>query len=285
MPFSHVLAMLATVLVWGLNHIAVKLGVADLPPLLFASVRLLIVAAVLLPFSSMPRGAWSALIWISVWFGTTSLGLSSISLVGIGAATSAIVVNLGAPFTILTGRIAFGERFGVWRWTGVAISFCGIALLAGEPTNISPAYFIAAVVSIACWAVANVRIKALTQLSAVTVNGWVSAFAAVQLAGVSWLIEDNQFAAVTSAGAEAYGGLLFAALGSSVIGHTLWNWMLQRHPIATIAPFNLLVPVVGFIAALVFLAEPLTWQKGAGGALALAGVAVIQARMILKARA
>ncbi len=284
MPISHIAAMMLTVLVWALNHLAVKIGVGSCPPLLFAAVRLSIVALVLLPFSSPPRGAWAAIGWISFWFGAVSLGLSSISLVGIDAATSAIVVNLGTPFSILAGRIAFGEKFGAWRWAGVATSFVGVALLAGEPTNVSPWYFVAAVVSIGCWAVANAKIKSLTQLSAVTVNGWVSALAAVQLAAASWVLEDHQVAALVNADTQLVGALLFAALASSVIGHTLWNWLLQRHPISTIAPFNLLVPFVGFVAALIVLDEPLTWQKAAGGLLAVAGVSVIQLRLFIQSR-
>ncbi|MBM3514295.1 MAG: EamA/RhaT family transporter [Alphaproteobacteria bacterium] len=284
MPPLHVAAMLLVVLVWGLNHLAVKIGVADCPPMLFASVRLFVVAAALLPFCTLPRGAWGSLLWISFWFGTASLGLSSFSLIGIDAATSAIVVNLGTPFTILAGRIAFGETFGWWRWGGVGVSFVGVALLAGEPTNVAPIYFAAAVISIVCWAVANVRIKQLHQLSAVTVNGWVSLMAAGQLAVGSALFESNQISTLTASELPFWGALLFAALGSSVVGHTLWNWLLHRHPINTVTPYNLLVPVVGFAAALVFLNEPLTWQKATGGALALAGVAVIQVRELIVAR-
>lgn len=277
--------MMLTVLVWGLNHLAVKIGVENCPPMLFASVRLFIVALALLPFATMPRGVtWRSLFWISFWFGTTSLGLSSFSLIGIDAATSAIIVNLGTPFTIIAGRIAFGEKFGLWRWCGVAAAFIGVALLAGEPTTIAPIYFFAAVLSIACWAVANVLIKQLHQLSAITVNGWVSAFAAVQLAIGSTIFESGQFETLATGDASFWGGLLFAALASSVIGHTLWNWLLHRHPINTIAPFNLLVPVVGFTAALIVLGETLTWQKIAGGLLALVGVAVIQARVLMTSR-
>lgn len=284
MPLSHIAAMMLVVLVWGLNHLAVKVGVSDCPPMLFAAVRLFVVAAALLPFSSLPRGAWGALLWISFWFGTASLGLSSFSLIGIDAATSAIVVNLGTPFTIIAGRIAFGEKFGLWRWGGVGISFIGVALLAGEPSNIAPIYFAAAVLSIACWAVANVRIKQLTQLSAVSVNGWVSLLAAVQLTIGSMTFETGQIETIASSDISFWAALLFAALGSSVIGHTLWNWLLHRHPINTVTPYNLLVPVVGFTAALLFLNEPLTWQKAAGGLLAVAGVTVIQVRMMWKAR-
>jgi len=284
MPPSHIAAMMVTVLFWGLNHVSVKIGVSDCPPLLYSATRLAIVAVALLPFASLPRGAWKSIVWISVWFGTLSLGLGSFGLVGIDAATSALVTNVGTPFSILAGRIAFGEKFGKWRWIGVGVSFIGVALLAGEPRNAAPEYFLAAVAAMACWAVGNVRIKALSHLSAVTLNAWVSLFGAIQLSALSLLFESNQVETLTSSAPAFYGSLLFAALGSSVIGHTVWNWLLHRHPISTIAPFNLLVPVVGFIGALVVLDEPLTWEKAAGGMLAFAGVVLIQARVLIKTK-
>jgi O-acetylserine/cysteine efflux transporter len=52
--------------------------------------------------------------------------------------------------------------------------------------------------------------------------------------------------------------------------------LLQRHPAGRIAPFSLLVPVVGLWAGSFFLSERLTHAQWAGVACVLAGLLVNQ---------
>jgi O-acetylserine/cysteine efflux transporter len=278
----HILAALLTVLLWGLNHVAAKAGVGASSPFWFVGVRLVIVGALLIPFVPAPRGHWNAVAALSLTYGTLHLGLINYGLAGIDAATSVIIVQLGTPFTILMGRFAFGETFGAWRWAGVGLAFVGIALLAGEPGNAAPVYYIASVAAMAVWGLANFQIKRMDALHPLTISAWSSLLAAPQLLLISALTETGQMG-VFQPGATLFWLMVpYSAIGSSIIAHSLWNGLLHRYPMSTVAPFNLLVPVVGFSAAIALLGEPITQEKIIGGLLTFAGVALIQVRMIMK---
>ena len=59
--------------------------------------------------------------------------------------------------------------------------------------------------------------------------------------------------------------MLWQALGNTLFGYGVWNWLLARHPAATVTPMALLVPVFGMAASALSLGEPLpAWKLGAG---------------------
>ncbi|MDX2141889.1 MAG: EamA family transporter [Rhodospirillaceae bacterium] len=278
----HIAAALLTVLLWGLNHVVAKVGVEASAPFWFVGVRLVLVGILVAPFVTLPRGRWPGIALLSFVYGALHLGLINFGLAGIDAATSVIIVQLGAPFTILLGRFVFKETFGRWRWAGIALAFLGIGLLAGEPRIDAPIYFIASVAAMAVWGVANVIIKRLDDVSPLTISAWSSLLAAPQILLASALLESGQMNVFTAPTADFWLMALYSAVASSIIAHTLWNGLLHRYPMATVAPFNLLVPLVGFAAAIIFLGEPVTDEKIYGGVLTFAGVALIQVRMIVK---
>jgi drug/metabolite transporter (DMT)-like permease len=72
----------------------------------------------------------------------------------------------------------------------------------------------------------------------------------------------------------ALGALLFIVVLGTVVSSAMWSHLLARHPASTVAPFSMLVPVVGMAAAWAFLGEEPSPATLVGGALVLAGVVV-----------
>ena len=66
--------------------------------------------------------------------------------------------------------------------------------------------------------------------------------------------------------------MLFSALVSSLFGHGLYFRLIQRHPVATITPWLLLVPVLVTVFGVVFQGDRPGPRLLAGGAMVLAGV-------------
>jgi O-acetylserine/cysteine efflux transporter len=52
----------------------------------------------------------------------------------------------------------------------------------------------------------------------------------------------------------------------------VWAWLLGRHPASTVAPFTLLVPVVGIAAAWIALGEAPSAAELVGAAVVLGGL-------------
>ncbi len=72
-----------------------------------------------------------------------------------------------------------------------------------------------------------------------------------------------------------WASVIWQALGNTLFGYGVWNWLLARHPAATVAPLALMVPVFGMGASAMSLGESLPGWKLAAGALVLSGLAVI----------
>ncbi|HUS25582.1 MAG TPA: EamA family transporter, partial [Candidatus Binatia bacterium] len=80
--------------------------------------------------------------------------------------------------------------------------------------------------------------------------------------------------AVAHASAGAWAAVAWQAIGNTLFGYGAWNWLLARHPAATVTPAALLVPVFGFAASSLVLGEALPAWKLLAGALVLTGLAV-----------
>jgi O-acetylserine/cysteine efflux transporter len=113
------------------------------------------------------------------------------------------------------------------------------------------------------------------RLDGMTVAAWISLFTAPQLFLASLLFEEGQVDAITSAGPRVWLVVIYLGLIMTTLGDTLWNTLVRRHPISTIAPFLLMQPIFSAIGAVVFLGEVLTLPILVGGAIIASGVAFI----------
>jgi O-acetylserine/cysteine efflux transporter len=103
---------------------------------------------------------------------------------------------------------------------------------------------------------------------------WSSLVPPVPLLGLSLLTESGVGEAFTTLDASGLLALAFVVVASTFAGFGTWTWLLARHPASQVAPFTLLVPVVGIAAAWVALGEVPTAAELAGGAVVPAGLAL-----------
>lgn len=212
-------------------------------------------------------------------FGTGHFGLLFVGLAGVDAATAAITLQLGVPFSILISWLVFGEHFGWRRSGGLALAFVGVAFLAGEPSNASALPFMLLVTCTVFWAWSNVLVKRMADVPPLAITGWLSLFAAPQVLALSAILETGQLDSLVNGGAPLIGAVAYTAIAASIIAHATWYGLVHRYPVNAVVPFNILIPIVGVTAGLLVLGEPFTWQKAVGGLLTLAGVGVIQWRL------
>lgn len=125
------------------------------------------------------------------------------------------------------------------------------------------------------WGAGNVLARRARSASGVSLVVWSGLVVPLPLLALSLVFEGPQAlgSLVTSPDLTVLGCALFTAYVSSLLGYGIWNGLLTRHPAASVAPFAMLVPVVGMAAAWVALDEVPSVLEAAGGALLLAGVA------------
>jgi|GEM_PF-25879 len=285
MPVADVLLALLVQLLWGLNFVAAKLGVDDLPPLLFTALRFTLAAALVVPFFPRPKGrALLGVLALSITFGTLHFGMLFSGLKYVDAASAAVIIQTGPPFSVVLGVLVFKETIGWRRILGLVLAFAGVMVIAGEPQLPALGPVLLLVLAAFAWAVSNLLVKQTHGVPPLAVTGWLCLFAIPQLALLSWLLEDNQWTAIRTAPWQAWAGMVYTAVGASLVAHSLWYMLMRRHPVSVVAPWGLMAPILGIASGILILGETATWQKLAGGAITLTGVAIIQIRQTRRGR-
>ncbi|BBK33616.1 O-acetylserine/cysteine efflux transporter [Stella humosa] len=276
MSGRDLLIVLLIVTVWGMNFPVAKLGFTELPPILLTAFRFTLVAVLLVPFVPRPRGQYRQLLFLATVLGGVHFSLMFVGLSRLDSATVAIASQLTVPFAALLAAVAFKDYLGWRRTLGMGVAFAGVAVMAGEPRILAdPWPLLWVVIGAFAWAVANIQVKRIGAIDGLVLNGWMAAFAAPQLLLVSWLVEGDSWHRVQSAGLAGFGSVVYMAVMVTILGYGLWYRILRAYPVNMVMPYTLLVPVIGVVAGIGLLGEPLSGPIVVGGGATLVGVAII----------
>ncbi|MCS0501839.1 DMT family transporter [Ancylobacter mangrovi] len=278
MPIRHSILALAVVCLWALNMIVIKLGVAEIPPMLMCALRFILVSALVVPFTRFPLGRLHGVLLVSLTFGSLHFGALFVALQSAEAGTSAVIIQLGAPIATLLACLFLREPLGAMRLAGLAISVLGIAILAAGPTLPGLAPFALLVVSATAWAVTNLIIKAMPDVGPMAMMGWSSLFATPQLLLASWLVESDRWNMVPLAGWNGWFSVVYSAIGSSIVGYGVWYWLLRRHSINAVVPYSMLNPLLAVLFGIVLIGDDPSPVKMIGALVMVLGVALILRR-------
>jgi O-acetylserine/cysteine efflux transporter len=269
----------AVAVVWGLSFIVVKWGLSDIPPLLFASLRFgaLAVLAPLLPRPAVPA-PWLLLYgfsWGTVQFGGLFLALAF----GLPAGAASIVAQSQLLFTLLFALALRLEPPSPRHVVTVGLAASGLAVIGAQHGDRLP---LPGLVAILCgaagWGGGNVLARRLAQrgFRADTIGflAWASVVPAASLLALSLVLEGPAEILVLVSHFSLRTGLVLVYQSSLSLagGAIAWNVLLRRYPPSTVAPFSLLVPVVGLTASHVVFGETISGPEWLGIALLLAGL-------------
>lgn len=291
MPIRHVLLALVVVAIWGFNFVVIKIGLADVPPLLLTGLRFLFAALPAVFFIKPPRTWW---VWVAAFgfvLGVVKFGLLFVGMkLGMPAGLSSLVLQLQAFFTIAFALPLLGERPKPVQLAGAAVALGGIALIAADRTDgaaLGP--FLMVIAAAACWGLANIITKKAGRVDMLAFVVWASLVPPIPLFALSLAIEG--WPAISAALAHpslgAMGAVAYLAWPTTLLGFGIWSWLMSRHPAATVAPFSLLVPIFGISSAALVLGESLGPHEAIGAALVFSGLAlnVLGPRLVERLRA
>ena len=266
--------------IWGANFVAAKFGVAFFPPFLLTAIRFTLVAALVIPF--VPRPNWQQLKRIMVLATMSTLHFSLIFralYLNLDIASGALVGQLGVPFACLLGAIFLGDRIGIWRISGIIISFLGIAIIVGTPNILEhmPAFY-AALGSTLTWGIANILIKRISGVPSMSILAWVALCNVPLLILLSYFYEFADWPVLSQAPLSAVLGVLFSTVFSTIIAYGLWYYLLGKYSVSQVTPYSLMTPVFGIAFGQLFFHETLTLPIVIGGIVTMIGVAVIVGR-------
>ena len=188
---------------------------------------------------------------------------------------SALLYSLTPLLVMLMAAYRLGERVTWGRATGILVAFSGVMLVLLERgLQLAPGQFtgdLLVLFAVVAWAYYTVAGKPLIRkYGAVVVTARAMSYGTVLFLPVGlWSMSDFSASAVSP---QAWAGLLYCALITSVIVYTLWYWALHYIDAARVAVFNNIQPVVAALLGWLLLNEPITPVFIAGGLLVVAGV-------------
>ena len=272
-----VLALLV-VSIWGLNFVVIKIGLRDLPPLLFTSLRFFFAAVPLVFFVRRPEiplhllTGWG-LAQFALQFSLLFVGMK----LGMPAGLSSLVIQLQAFFTIALAWWLLHEHARATQLIGAGIALSGMGIVAWHLDTRSTLVGLLLVMGAGLsWAVANILSKRMGRVQHLALAVWGSLIAVPPLLMASALIEGPRviWQALHALTLESSLAVLFQYYPNTLLGFGVWSMLMRRYPAAQVAPFSLLVPVAGMLSASIVLNESLQTWKIAAGALVLSGLAV-----------
>lgn len=277
---AHACLALLVACLWGGNFIAAKISLEHFPPIFLIALRFALTAAVLLPF--VPRLTRAQMPSIAVMSALNALhfSLPYIALAGgLSVAATAITTQLGVPFSCLMAALFLKDRLGPWRSLGMAVAFGGMFIVFGAPEIESHrSVWLCALAAAFFWGAANLYTKHVNTSGMMQMLAWTSLLTTPQLLIVAAILEPGAWATLENVPLSAALGLAYSVVASTIVAYGLWNWLLRAHPVSQVTPFSLLTPIIGSFLAELFFAERLSPDMLLGGAVTLAGVAVIVLR-------
>ncbi|MCW5665395.1 MAG: DMT family transporter [Piscinibacter sp.] len=275
---------------WGLNQVAAKVAIAEVPPLAQAALRSLGGAALVALWArargialferdgSLPGGLLAGLLFAAE-FGCIFVGLqhTTASRMAVFIYISPFVVALGMPF------IARSERLTPLQLAGLAIAFGGVAWgfaegfsrpAAGERQWFGDALGVAAGV---LWGATTLAIRGSRLASASAEKTLLYQLAISGLAlGLAALLDGQPWAPTLSP--LTWASLFFQIVVVTFASYLLWFWLVRHYPATRLASFTLLTPVFGLLLGALLLGEPVTARLLVALAAVAAGIVIVNRR-------
>lgn len=283
-PFVVAFVLLIDIL-WAGNMIAIKESVSSIAPLMSVGLRYLFVLAGCAAWLRIVHGRMGLVLLSSVIAGALQFGLGAYSFhVANNLSALAIANQLGVPLSLILAILIDGERIAWRRTAGIVLALAGVGLLVFDPAIVHErlGIFLTFAASL-CWAIGNLMFRRMMRVSILTLYAWQAVISVPLLLLASWILEPGSFAGLAAAPWPAFAWVAYSGVAASLIGHIGMGWLVQRYPITVITPLTLPTPVLSVAGVALYYGTPITPLMWLGGAMAVAGVAIITLRSVRKA--
>jgi drug/metabolite transporter (DMT)-like permease len=275
--------------VWGSTYLGIKIAIGSIPPLLMTGMRfvpagVLLASAVALrnrrtfrrPTAAGVRDA--AVVGICLIGG--GMGLVSWGEQTVSSGIAALLIGLMPMWLAIFGRAVFGDRLPRRAVVGTVVGITGIAILAwpaGGPGQVDPTGLMALLVSPMSWTVGSLYAarRAVLPAPALFATGLEMAAGGTVVLLVGLLTgEAAGFdpGAVTPA---SWGALAYLLVIGSLVAFSTYAWLIGVAPLARVATYAYVNPVVAVILGWLVLGEPLTYRTLVAAAVIVTGVVLI----------
>ncbi len=273
-------AVALTVLLWASAFPGIRAGLAGFDPGALAALRYVVATLAFLALAAsgqierpkmgdLPRIVLAGGLGIAAYNFALNTGERSVD-----PGTASFLINTSPIFTALLGAIFLGEKFSPWAWVGAAIGFTGAAIIAFAASGgfrFTPDAIVVLVAAF-CQAAQFVLQKPLLPR-----YGALSTTAYLVWAGTVFLLPFLPAGVVALPGAShsAILATIYLGLFPAAVAYAAWSYALAHFPVGRTTMSLYLVAPIAILLTIVWFG---IWPRPTallGGAIAIAGVVVV----------
>ena len=291
--FGPHLRLIGMAILWGASWPAGRIIAQSMPPLTGACLRFLLAASVLLPWLYAAGGMEQLKNWSTKrWLGMTAAGATGVfgyaafflsGLQHLPAGKAALVITLNPVMTLLMAAWIFKERLNALIALGMALAVIGavVVLSHGQPLELLHGAVgmgeLLILGCVVCWVLYTLIGRwMLTGVDALSTTAVTSTIGALFLLIASLVVEGPSayFSAIHS-GSTAWIALIFLAFGATALAYAWYFDGVKALGAGAASGYITLVPLFGVLIAALMLGETIDGPMLLGGAMAIAGTAVM----------
>lgn len=278
------------VLAWGTNFTVTKIGISNMPPMLLASLRFVIVAFPACLFVRPPRIAFRYLFAYAMTIGVGQFACLYYAIyIGMPAGLTSVIIQSSSFISILLATLVFRERLHRYQIIGLVVAVAGLSLIGltsgmAGGTVIPPLALFLTVMAAFFWSVSSLVVKKAAMaadaagitLNMFSVVAWSAFIPPIPMLLLSFTMDPPQvvWQALRGISLQSVLAILFLSWCSTLFGAGIWNYLLAKYDTGRVAPLSLLVPVVGLLVARVALNEQLSALQWAGSVVIIVGLVI-----------
>ena len=253
----------------------------NVPPLLFGSLRMLVVLICLVPFFKFqfPKKKYlKSLIIFSLSMGVGVTAFTYLSLEESSIVSPVIIGSqLAIPFAIILSTIFLNESINLKKWFFVISSFVGIVLIGFDPNLINNIFALVLTAGMSLfYAIANVSSRNINKIDVVTTNTFMAFAGFVVLIILSIFIEGETLTILKKIDLKIWFLIIYSGLVVSVGAHMSLFYLYKFYPVGKVLPFYSLFPVFGLIQTFIVFKEIPSLMVTLGGIIVIGSVFILQ---------
>jgi len=275
MSYKSLILVLIVILLWGVNFSIIKIGLKELPPILFSALRFAVVAIPAVFFIPFPKTSVFNVIGVGLFLGILQFSFLFVAMkTDASAGLSSLILQTQVLFTIILSAFIYKEKATKSQSIGVLVAIFGFSLFFyNSGGNITTKGLTLIVCAAFFWAISNVIMKRIENINLLHFMVWVSIIPPVPLIALSYALESQEpIALILAATENTWLSVMYVSYMSTLIGFAIWGWLLKNNSAATVTPFALLIPVVGIITSSLILSESLSLIEIFGTGLIMLGL-------------
>lgn len=273
-----------SLLLWASSFVAIRAVVREYSPGGLALVRFGVASLVFLVWAlargdtmrrpaarDLPGFLATGIVGITIYHLALNAGERTVS-----AGVASLIVNLNPIFTALIAALTLGERLGPRGWAGVAIGFTGAAILSvGQSGGLrlepgTGLVLVAAVAQAIYFVLQKPYLTRYRPIEATAYAIWLGTLFLLPLLPAA-------LADVRQSSTAATLGAVYLGVFPGAVAYACWAYVLSRMPAGRATSSLYLVPPIALLIGWLLLGERPGALALVGGAVALGGVALVNA--------